>query len=168
MNEVQIVPLTRPPQIPPEVSDAEVLEAVRDYLFGTPHHEIELRLAVPHQTFTAILRTGAWRLLQNQFRDEFVATTGGRLIRLQQKLLDKLEGYIDDGIAAYTNDGEKYTRSLSPKEACGIAQVLSEENKRIDKLKDGDIDRRSFNAREHQQRLERIANATEIEGQRVG
>ncbi len=85
-------------------------------------------------------------------------------------MLDKLEVYIDDGIPAVTQEGVEYVRQISPKEAVAIAGMLQESNKRLDKMREGDATRKSFDSAEWRRRLEKIARvaaATQIEGERT-
>jgi hypothetical protein len=99
----------------------------------------------------SIVKTAEWRHLQVQFRDEFLATTGNRMVRIEQKLLDKIESYIDNGIDAVSMTGEHYTRHISPKEAVAIASMLGDTNKRLDRIREGEISRKTFDAADWRQ-----------------
>ncbi len=142
--------LPRPPQVPDSVPDPVLIQAARDYLLGEDPQKVALMLDVSVQQFYAIVRTPQWRYLQNQFRDEFLATTGSRLIRLESKLIDKIEEYVDGGITCWatTKDGEAYSyqREITPKEAVSIALMLNDTNKRLDNLREGDATRKKFDA----------------------
>ncbi len=166
MNEV--ISTLRPPRpfgLPESVSDQLLLDVVRDYLLGERDKYCALKFGIDTHLFYEITKTVQWRFLQNQFRDEFLATTGGRLIRIEQKILDKLVEYIDDGVEAVSMEGNVYIRQISPKEAVQIAAMVGDANKRLDKLREGDATRKTFDASEWKRRLERLAAATEVEGE---
>src|SRR6266568_1960954 len=145
--EVPAQVFTRPPFVPSEVSNADVIAVVRAFLYGEKYEVCAAMLQVSIQQFHHLIRGAHWRELQNQFRDEFLATTGNRLVRLEQKVLDRLEGFLDDGVEGVVTGKEgvveHYTRQLSPREAAVIARTLAETNKRIDKFRE-DPSRKSF------------------------
>src|SRR4051812_1098912 len=146
MNELPAQVFPRPSRIPAEVTDSEIVTAVRAFLYGETHDKVAVMLGVTDQLLHSIIRTAEWRHLQVQFRDEFLATTGNRMVRIEQKLLDKIEGYIDNGIDAISMTGEHYTRQLAPKEAVAIAAMLGDTNKRLDRIREGEISRKTFDA----------------------
>jgi hypothetical protein len=170
LNEVVEQVFPRPPRIPDDVSNQDIIAVVRAFLYGERFDVCATMLKVDHNNFLAITRGSHWRDLQNQFRDEFLQTTGNRLVRLEQKVLDKIEKYLDDGVEAvgFNKDGPvNYTRDLSPREAAVIARTLAETNKRIDKIREGDVSRKKFDFAERLRSLERAANAKVIEGERA-
>jgi hypothetical protein len=164
--EVPAVQFPRPAKIPAEVTDGQIVTAVRAFLYGEKHADIAVMLGVTDQLLHSIVRTAEWRHLQVQFRDEFLATTGNRMVRIEQKLLDKIESYIDDGIDAVSMTGEHYIRQLAPKEAVAIAAMLGDTNKRLDRIREGEISRKTFDAVSWRQKLEAIAEKT-IEAEMV-
>jgi hypothetical protein len=159
----------RPPHIPAEVSNAEVVQVARSFLYGEKYEVCALALKVGIQEFHSLIRGGQWRELLNHLRDEFLATTGNRLVRLEQKILEQIEGYIDDGVEGvyFTKEGgaEHYTRKLSPREAAVIARTHMETNKRLDRLREGDPTRKTFDFQGRLKALERAANAKTVEGE---
>jgi hypothetical protein len=155
--EVPAVQFPRPARIPAEVTDPQIVTAVRAFLYGEKHADIAVMLGVTDQLLHSIVRTAEWRHLQVQFRDEFLATTGNRMVRIEQKLLDKIEGYIDEGIPAISMTGERYTRQLAPKECVALASMLSDTNKRLDRIREGEISRKTFDAADWRRKLESIA-----------
>ena len=170
MNEVIEQVFPRPEQVPAQVGNAEIVQVVRAFLYGERYEVCATMLGVSIQEFHSLIRGAQWRELQNQFRDEFLATTGNRLVRLEQKVLDKIEKFIDDGvdsIAIYKDEIQHYHREISPREASVIARTLAETNKRIDKIREGDINRKKFDFAERIRKLEQVANAKTIEGERA-
>lgn len=154
---VPALPFPRPAKIPAEVTDPQIVTAVRAFLYGEKDLQVAAMLAIDVRTLYSVIRSAEWRHLQLQFRDEFLATTGNRMVRIEQKLLDKIEGYIDDGIDAVSMTGEHYTRQLAPKEAVAIAAMLGDTNKRLDRIREGEISRKTFDYAEHKRKLEAIA-----------
>ncbi len=148
----------RPPWIPPEIDMATIVQAVREHLLGADIQRVTLMLNVSVQQFHQIVKTRAWQTLQFQFRDEFLATTGSRMTRLESMIIDKLESMIDTGITCWgTNkQGEtfEYHREMSPKELVSIGLMLSDTNKRLDRLREGDLTRKTFDAKNWMAKLE--------------
>ena len=155
----QVVPLdVRPPGIPDEIGMPTIMQAVREHLLGAEAIHVSLLLNITIQQFYALVKTRAWQHLQFQFRDEFVATTGSRMTRLESMVMDKLESMIETGITCYgTNkQGEtfEYQREISPKELVSIGLMIGDANKRIDRLREGDVSRKKFDAGKWMRKLE--------------
>lgn len=172
MNELEPIkesPFPRPDLVPDHISNAELVQAARSFLYGESFAACALILDMSMQKFTALVRTGQWRELQSLLRDEFLVTTGNRLIRLEQRYLDKIEGFMDEGVEAVAigKDGEviKYQRQLNPREAAVIAKTLMETNKRIDRIREGNPGRREFDFNGRIAALERVANAKTVDGE---
>lgn len=161
---VVAAPLPRPKFVGSKVTDAELMEAVRAWLYGETPDQVAVRLDCSIQQLHSLRQTGEWQELQRMFRDEFLNSTGGQITRIQQKILAKIEGYVDEGVKAYTMGGQEYTRQLSPKELTQIAAMIEAENKRIDKIAASDVSRKTFDAGLWRRKLEKIA---EVAGERV-
>ena len=140
---------------------------VRAFLYGEKHAVCAALLNVSEAVFYHVCRGPHWRELQNQFRDEFLNTTGNRLIRLEQKVMNQIEDFLDNGVDGVSQTGQHYNRGLSPREAAVIARTLAETNKRIDKIREGDVTRKTFNFADRIRSLERAAEAKTIDGERA-
>ena len=162
----------RPPTIPPEISSEELIEAVRDFLHGDAYLKVAEKLHITVPALQSIQRGRQWRELQNFVRDEFMLGMGSRMLRIENKLLDKIEGYVDDGleVVGQTAEGEefRYQRQLTPKECVSVALMMNEVNKRIDKVKTGDATRKTFDPEGWLKKLEsaaKVVREREVEGQ---
>ena len=161
----------RPKGIPDHISAEQLVESVRGWLMGdSPAKTAEnLDLSIPK--LFALQRSPDWRTLMNFCRDEFQLTVSARMVRIENKLLDKIEDYVDHGITqmGQTKTGEtyEYHREITPKEAVSIALMMNEVNKRVDKVRNQDATRKTFDSRTLIQKLEkmaRIAEEKEIDG----
>lgn len=160
-------PLQRPALIPEHISDAALMECVRDFLHGEAYEICATRMEVTLQQFHSVIRTRQWQTLQVMYAEEFRATTGGRLVRIENELLNRVENCITAGVKCIgyrkNEDGQmepyEFTRDLTPKELVSIGLFVGESNKRLDRLKEGDVSRKTFNRQEQIARLEAAAAA---------
>ena len=160
INLKQFVP-PRPPHVPDSISAEQLVTAVQGWILGDSIEKVALQLDVSRNMLSNIQRTSEWRAIQNFCRDEFMLTTGSRLMRIENKLLDKIEGYVDEGIEVVTRneDGDEFRhhRQITPKEAVSIALMMNEVNKRVDKCKAGDVTRKTWDPETWLRTLEKAA-----------
>ncbi len=163
-----------PPGVPVETSPDTLVRAARDWLLGEDNARIAVLLKVDASKMWGITNSPQWSWLASNFRDEYVATQGGKYQRLENKFLTKLEEYADDGLTVFYTDKEgqprSYQRELTPKEVISATLMLNEQNKRIDRLAGGDADKNKFNQQATLKRLEKLAQkleSKEIEGEAI-
>ncbi len=162
--------VARPYGIADDVSDARIMNAVREYMMGAEPKEIAQSLGLSGMDFYAVTRSANWRTLQNHFIEEFKATTGSRLVRLESMVIDKLENQIRNGVEHMTTDENgvvyKHVRSMTPKEYVSVGLMLDTMNKRIDRNTQTDrTGRNRFNAKNVLKELEQFARAKTIDGE---
>ncbi len=162
INLKQFVP-PRPPAVPDHISAEQLVTAVQGWILGDSIEKVALQLDVSKNVLSGIQRCPEWRAIQNFCRDEFMLTTGSRMMRIENKLLDKIEGYVDEGVEVVTRDedGNEYRhhRQMTPKEMVSVALMMNEVNKRVDKGKAGDVTRKSWDPEGWLRTLEKAAKA---------
>jgi hypothetical protein len=153
--------IARPHLVPQDCPDAILLQAVREFMLGAEYQAVATMLGVQVVNVHRIVRSPEWRHLQNQFRDEFIASTTPRTVRIENMLLDKIEEYVENGITCWFTDKEgqpqSYSREITPKEAVSIALMFNETNKRLDRLREGDTSRKKFDSAKLIGELEGVA-----------
>jgi len=155
----------RPKGIPDHISAEVLVEAVRGWLMGDEPRTTAEALDINTQTLIALQRSPDWRTLMNFCRDEFQLTVGARMVRIENKLLDKIEDYVDHGCTLTFVDEKgrlhETSREITPKEAVSIALMMNEVNKRVDKVRNQDATRKTFDPVGLIAKLERMARVAE-------
>lgn len=148
----------RPEGIPGDISDALLMEAVRIYMGGGRVDQLAIALGLPTKDMKLILVTPQWRALQRHVRDEFVDIVSSRVARIEHGLLDHIEDMLENGIEQidYTS-GERYHRKLTPKEAASLWGCVQASNKQIEKMRQAEPNRRTFDASARMRALEGFA-----------
>lgn len=153
----------RPKGIPDHVSAEQLVEAVQGWILGDTPDQVATKLDISRSHLITLQRTADWREIQNFVRDEFMLGTGARLMRIEHKLLDKIETSLDNGIevVSYNDAGDEFRhhRQMTPKEMVSVALMMNEVNKRVDKAKSGDVTRKTFDPDGWRRILEKAAKA---------
>ena len=139
------------------------MTAVQGWILGDSIEKTCLQLDISRNALSGIQRTSEWRAIQNFCRDEFMLTTGGRLMRIPRTSCSTRSRAMSMR-ASRCGDAQRGRRRVpatiarsTPKEAVSIALMMNEVNKRVDKCKAGDVTRKTWDPETWLRTLEKAA-----------
>jgi len=131
----------RPSDLPRTCSDAELVEAVKEYLCGASNQELASLLHVEH---TAVKKwTGArgWRQLEALLRDQVRELAHNSLSRITHKAFVQLQERLDEGDPMYNWEGQLIGyKPVRAKDLAMIAGTLIDKQHEVEKRIKGEME----------------------------
>jgi len=155
--------LPRPAQVPDYITDDALREIVIQFMSGANIKDLAYLIHMETAEFRRMMVTERWQQLMGAVKDSIVTSRLGSVHNIEQRLLNKIEDMLDNGIEAVTSLGEHYTRQLSPKEVASLSTVMQTYQKNVEKLAASRPSRTLITRDARLAELERFADSVPID-----
>jgi hypothetical protein len=139
-EDKDLATFNRPDDLPRTCSDAELIEAVKEYLCGANNEEVGALLHVEPATVKQWVGSRGWRTVEALLRDQVREVSLSALSRITHKSFVQLQDRIDTGEPMYNWEGQLVGyKPIKAKDLAIIASTLVDKQHEVERRMKGEL-----------------------------